>query len=67
MQIELSPEDIQALIEYARRKFLEERWPLSPELRSIRAALGKMEPKPEPLPAPKPYVPSTLAMRKKRR
>jgi hypothetical protein len=66
---ELSPKDTEALIAYAGQKFAEERWPLSPALRPIRGALEKLDPKPKPeLPAPKrPYVPSLLATRKKRR
>lgn len=59
-QTELSPEDAEALFAYARQKFAEERWPLSPSLRPIREALEKLDPKPEPVPIePKrPYVPS---------
>jgi hypothetical protein len=33
---DLTPDDTRALIAYARRKFAEERWPLSPELRRSR-------------------------------
>jgi hypothetical protein len=38
----------QTLIDYARRKFAEERWPLSPTLRPVRAIMEKLDPKPEP-------------------
>jgi len=66
---ELPPEDARLLIEYAKRKYAEERWPLSTELRPIRAALAKLDPKPEPIPrpTPRPYVPSTFARRNRRR
>jgi hypothetical protein len=66
-QLEHSPEDIQILIDYARQRFEEERWPLSPALRPVREALDRMFPKPEPTPLPpaKPYEPS-WATRKKR-
>ena len=65
---ELSPEESAALIAYARQKFAEERYPLSPVLRPVREALAKLDqkPPPEPLPPAKPRVPSTL-VRKKRR
>lgn len=58
----LSPEEMAILIDYARRKYAEERWPLSPELRAVREAIEKLRPKPPPLPpAPaRPYVPSTV-------
>jgi len=42
-QLSLSDEELWTLIHYARQKFLEEGWPMSPALRSVRAALGKME------------------------
>jgi hypothetical protein len=65
----LSNEETQTIIDYARQKFAEERWPMSPSLRPIRESLEKLYPKPEPepLPAPKPYMPSLLAQRKKAR
>lgn len=60
------PEDIDCLIVYARRKYTEERWPLSEALRAVRHVLAKLEPPREPMPAPKPYVPSTVMSRKRR-
>jgi hypothetical protein len=67
MSFDLSEEDTQALIAYARQKFAEERYPLAPALRPVREALAKLDPKPKPEPLPErtPYVPST-AMRKKK-
>ena len=67
--IELSAEQIALLIDYARRKYAEERYPLSPELRPVREAIQKLRPKPPPLPpAPaRPYVPSTVMQKAKRR
>ena len=69
MQSELSPVETQALIEYAKRKYAEERWPLAIELQPIRDVLAKLDRKPEATPAAiaRPYVPSTLAKRKRRR
>ena len=65
----LTDDEVQCLIDYARQRFAEERWPLSPGLRPIREALAKLDakPKPEPQPERKPHVPSLLAQRKKRR
>jgi hypothetical protein len=42
MPIELSPEETATLIDYARRKYAEERWPLAPELRDVRLAVEKL-------------------------
>ena len=69
MPLDLSDDEARCLIDYARRKFAEERFPLAPDLRPIREALARRDPKPkpEPLPERKPYVPSLLAQRKKRR
>ena len=65
----LSPEESAALIAYARQKFAEERYPLSPGLRPVRDALAKLDPKPEPQPSPpvKPHVPNLAVQRRKKR
>jgi hypothetical protein len=47
---ELSDEETRALIDYVRRKFAEERWPLSPALRPVREIMEKLNPRPEPQP-----------------
>jgi hypothetical protein len=41
---ELSDEETRTLIDYARRKFAEERWPTSPKLRAVRAIMEKARP-----------------------
>jgi hypothetical protein len=41
---ELSDEETRTLIDYARRKFAEERWPMSPALRPVRAIMDKLDP-----------------------
>jgi hypothetical protein len=66
--IELSPQETATLIDYARRKYAEERYPLSPELREVRLAIEKLRPRPAPLP-PAPARPHILPsyMQKKRR
>lgn len=68
-ETELSPEETAVLIDYARRKYAEERWPLSEPLREVRAALLKLRPKQAPMPpAPaRPYVPSSIMQKKRRR
>jgi hypothetical protein len=65
---ELSLADTQALINYARQKFAEERFPLAPGLRPIREALARLDPKPAliPRPASKPHVPPGWRGRKAR-
>jgi hypothetical protein len=57
----LTGEEIKALLGYARRKFLQEASPMSPSLRTVRAALGKIEPKPEPLTPARRSAMSTVA------
>jgi len=66
--IELSPDDTATLIDYARSKYAEERYPLSPALRQVREVLEKLNPKPKPeaRPPARPHEPS-MVLRKKRR
>jgi hypothetical protein len=67
-QTELSPEETAILIDYARRKYAEKRWPLAPELRSVRDAIEKLRGKRElPVAPAKPYEPSTVLRKKPRR
>jgi hypothetical protein len=61
-----SDDEIQTLIAYARRKFGYEPFKLDPALPPVREALEKLPPKPALLPPPAPYVPSTLAKKKRR-
>ena len=64
---ELSDDEVERLINYARHKYAEERWPLSPELRPVREALAKLDTTNEHVPAPNPPGEPSLALRKKRR
>jgi hypothetical protein len=48
---DLTDSDTQALIDYARQKYAEERRPLSPELREVRAVLTKLREQPPAPPA----------------
>lgn len=66
MPFALTHDDLATIIAYAKQKFADERYPYSPALKPVRDALAKLQPKPEPAPPPKPFVPSTL-MQKKRR
>jgi hypothetical protein len=49
---ELSHEETRTLIDYARRKFAEERWLMSSALRPVREIVQKLDPKPKPPPLP---------------
>lgn len=65
----LSREQTQALIAYARRKYAEERFPFAAELRELREALAKLDPKPtvdEVQPPARPYVPASIHRKKRR-
>jgi hypothetical protein len=67
---ELSDEEARTLIDYARREFARERWPMSPVLRSVREIMDNFDPKPEPQPLPtqgKRIEPSWRLARKRRR
>jgi hypothetical protein len=66
---ELSPDETQALIAYARRKLADEPYPLAPALKPIREALAKLDPKPKlaPRPPKKPYVPAMVLNEGKKR
>jgi hypothetical protein len=46
----LTDRDIQVLVDYARRKFAEERYPLDPELRPICETIAKLDEQPQPTP-----------------
>jgi hypothetical protein len=60
MTRKLSPEATTILIDYARREYAAERWPLSPVLRPVKEAIAKLRPKPGPLP-PAPELPYVLS------
>lgn len=66
----LSPDDVDALIEYAQRKYAEERWPLSPALRPVREAIEKLRAQKQVFPPAQPlkrHEPSLHLQRAKRR
>jgi hypothetical protein len=66
----LSDDEIHLLIDYARQRFPEERWPMSPALWQVRAIMEKLDLKPKPAPPPEPakrVEPSWRMARKRRR
>ena len=66
---DLTEEEIERLISYARGKFEEERYPFASALRPVREVFSKLDPKPLSQPsAPKtPYVPSLVLQKKNNR
>jgi hypothetical protein len=67
--IDITDDEIRHLVSYARGKFEVERYPFAPALKPVREVLAKIDPQPKPEPPPlrKPYVPSLLMQRKKGR
>jgi hypothetical protein len=66
-EIDLTPEETATMIDYARRKYAEERWPLSPELRAVREIVEKLRGKPRVPPMEiRPHEPSLHLLKQKR-
>jgi hypothetical protein len=63
---DLTDEDLDVIVRYARRKFDTERWPLSAEMRPIREALEKLAPKRAPSLPPKVYAPPRATAKQRR-
>src|SRR5712691_377538 len=61
MNAKLNDDEVQRLIDYARRKFAEERYPLAPALRPIRLLIERLTPSTTPMPPPKPPGEPSLA------
>jgi hypothetical protein len=55
------------LVRILRAAIAADRFPLAPRLRTLRAILDKLDPRPEPLPPPKRPGERSMAMAKKRR
>jgi hypothetical protein len=64
---ELTDDERAELVRALRAVIAADRFPLSPRLRTLRTILDKLDPRPEPLPAPKPPGERSMAMTKKRR
>ena len=63
----LSPEETATMIDYARRKYAEERWPLAPELRPVREIVEKLRGKSRVPPIEiRPHEPNLHLLRQKK-
>jgi hypothetical protein len=62
MHLDLTDEEAAALIRELHEIIESDRYPFSPRIRTLRAILNKLRPKParEPLPPPKVYAPPRL-------
>jgi len=67
MTSQLNGDELQRLIDYARQKFAEERYPLAPALRPIRLLMERLAATTTPIPPPKPPGEPSVVLRKKRR
>jgi hypothetical protein len=59
MNLDLSDDEAAALVALLTRTVADDRYPLSPRVRTLKAILAKIRPEPvrEPLPPPKVYAP----------
>jgi hypothetical protein len=69
MNLDLSDEETAALTQELHDIVENDRYPLSPRIRTLRAILAKLWPESarEPLPPPKVYAPPRAALARKRR
>lgn len=69
MQLELSEEETAALMRLLTTTIDDDRYPLSPRIRTLKAILGKIRPEPErpPLPPLKQYEPPRFVRGRRRR
>jgi hypothetical protein len=65
--VDLTDAEHAELVRILRAAIAADRFPLAPRLRTLRAILDKLDPRPEPLPPPKPPGERSVAMGKKRR
>ena len=63
---DLTDEELDILINYARRKFDGERWPYSVELRPIKDVLDKLKPARAPAEPAKIYAPPRATAKQRR-
>jgi hypothetical protein len=69
MNLDLSEDEAAALVTILTRTIADDRYPLSPRVRALRAILAKLRPEPvrQPLLPPKVYEPpSATAVRRRR-
>lgn len=64
-KIDLTDDELAAVVASVRRTLDEDRYPLAPRLKPLRAALAKLDPAsaPKPPPQPKPPLPEAPARR----
>jgi hypothetical protein len=69
MPLDLSDDEKLALVALLTRTIADDRYPLSPRVRTLKDILAKLRPEPvrEPLPPPKVYAPPKAAAAKRRR
>jgi hypothetical protein len=69
MHLDLSDDEAAALTQELHAIAENDRYPLSPRIRTLRGILAKLRPEPvrEPLPPPKVYAPPRAALARKRR
>jgi len=69
MPLDLSDDEKLALVALLTRTIADDRYPLSPRVRTLKDILAKLRPDPvrEPLPPPKVYAPPKAAAAKRRR
>ena len=69
MYVDLPDDEAAALVALLTRTIADDRYPLSPRVRTLRAIFAKLRPEPvrEPLPPPKAYAPPKAIAAKRRR
>ena len=69
MTLDLTKEETDALAKLLSRTIDDDRYPLSPRIRTLKGILAKLRPEParEPLPPPKVYAPPRATAAKGRR
>jgi hypothetical protein len=69
MMLDLTDEETDALASLLSRTIDDDRYPLSPRIRTLKGILGKIRPEParEPLPPPKRYEPPRATTARRRR
>jgi hypothetical protein len=67
--LDLSDDEAAALVALLTRSIDDDRYPLSPRIRTLRAILGKLRPEPirEPFQPPKVYAPPRATAARRRR
>jgi hypothetical protein len=67
--LNLSDDEDAALVALLTRTVADDRYPLSPRVRTLKAILAKLRPEPvrDPLPPPKVYAPKAMVTNRRRR